>query len=220
MKRFLVVGLGNFGSWAARALCAQGHEVIAVERQEDIVDRHSDAVTRAVVGDATDRRLLKEIGADDADAAIVSTGEDLAASVLITLALDDLGLKEIYVKVNSPDAARALEALGVHETILPEREVAYSLAHRIASRSVLNYIPLSQGFSIQEIAIPDKWLGKSLRELALPQHYGIQVVAVYDVLTDAMHVVPDPDSPLKESDIAIVAGKDSTVAALLGERDS
>jgi trk system potassium uptake protein TrkA len=215
MKRFLVIGLGNFGSWAARALHAQGHEVIAVERNGDLVDRFADAVTRSVVGDASDVRLLREIGAESVDAAIVSTGDDLAASVLITLALEDLGLKDIYVKVNSPEAGRVLEALRVRETVFPEREAAYTLAYRLASRAVLKYIPLAPGYSIQEIAIPDAWLGKSLRELALPQAYGIQVVAIYDVLSDAMHVVPNPDEPLKESDVAIVAGSDSAVAELL-----
>ncbi len=218
MKRLLVVGLGNFGSWAVRALHTLGHEVIAIDRKGDVVDRHADAVTRGVVGDATDIRLLKEIGADSADAAIVSTGGDLAASILTTLALTDLGVTNIYVKVASPEAARALEALRVSETIFPEREAAYSLAHRIASRSVLNYVPLSQGYSIQEIAIPDSWLGKTLRELALPQRHGIQVVAVYDLLAGTMHVAPDPDQPLKDSDLAIVAGKDDVVAKVIGER--
>lgn len=219
MQRFLIVGLGNFGSWAARALFAQGYEVIAVERVEDLVDRQGPHVTRAVVGDATDPRLLEEIGAATVDAAIVSTGEDLAASILITLALSDLGVRDIYVKVTSPEAARALEALRVKETIFPEQEAAHNLAHRIASRGVLKYVPLTPGYSIQEVAIPDAWLGKTLRELALPKRHGIQVVAIYDVLKDEMHVVPDPDDPLKESDVAIVAGSDETVhKVLLGRR--
>jgi trk system potassium uptake protein TrkA len=174
-------------------------------------------VSRGVVGDATDRELLREIGAGSVDAAVISTGEDLATSILATLALRDMGVKDIFVKVTSPEAARALEAFQVRETIFPEREVAYRLAHRIASQTVLDYLPLSEGYSIQEIAIPDRWLGKTLRELALPQRYGIQVVAVYDVLTDSMQVVPDAEKPLKESDVAIVAGRDERVAEVLGE---
>ena len=220
MKRFLIVGLGNFGSWAARELFMQGYEVIAVDLNEDLVDRHGPDATRAVVGDGTDRRLLKEIGAETVDAAIVSTGEDLAASILISLALSDLGLTDIYVKVTSPEAARALEALRVKETIFPEQEAAHNLAHRIASRGVLKYTPLARGYSIQEVAIPDSWLGKTLRELALPYRHGIQVVAIYDVLQDQMQVVPDPDEPLKESDVAIVAGSDEAVARVLKGRGS
>jgi trk system potassium uptake protein TrkA len=220
MKRYLVVGLGHFGSWASRSIYALGHEVIAIEKREDLVDRYADTVTRGVVGDAADQRLLKEIGAENVDAAIISCGDDLATTILVTLALRDLGVEALYVKVTSPEAARAVEALKVKETIFPEKEAAYSLAHRIASHSVLQYIPLSHGYSIQEIAIPDRWLGKSLRELELPQRHGIQVVAVFDVLTSQMRVTPDPDEPLKDSDVAIVAGKDDKLAALLRERRS
>ncbi|HKK07530.1 MAG TPA: TrkA family potassium uptake protein [Gemmatimonadota bacterium] len=217
MKRFLVIGLGHFGSWVARALHAQGHEVIAIEERGELVDRFASMMTRGVVGDATNRDLLREIGAASVDAAVISTGEDLATSILATLALREMGVEEIYVKVTSPEAARALEAFQVRETIFPEREVAFRLAHRIASKTVLDYLPLSEGYSIQEIAIPDEWLGKSLRELALPQRFGIQVVAVYDVLNDSMQVVPDPEKPLKESDVAIVAGQDERVARVIGE---
>lgn len=215
MQRFVVVGLGHFGSWVARALTSEGHDVIAIESREDLVDRFGHEVTRAVVGDATDRDLLREIGADKADIAVISTGENLATSILATLALRDLGVKDIYVKVGSVDAARALDALNVTETIFPEREVAHRLAHRIATRTVLDYIPLGSGMSIQELAIPDGWIGKSLRELALPVAHGIQVVAVHDVLSGEIDVVPRPDRRLKDSDVAIVAGPDQVIADLV-----
>lgn len=215
MKRFLVVGLGNFGSWAAHALYAQGHEVIAVERRGELVDCYADQVSRGVVGDGSDRDLLEEIGAGEADAAVISTGGDLATSILATIALKDLGVEDIYVKVTSREAARALEAFDVRETIFPEREVADRVAHHIVSTTVLDYISLTDHHSIQEIAIPESWLGKTLKELALPQEFGIQVVAIYDVLTDTMDVVPDPDDPLKDSDVAIVAGRDEKVRAML-----
>lgn len=217
MKRFVVIGLGHFGSWVARALHSEGYEVLAVDRDPDLVDRHADGVTRGVVGDATDRHLLEEVGAEGSDAAVISTGGDLASSILATQALRDLGIQEIYVKVTSREAARALEALGVTETIFPEREVAYRLAHRIPSKTVMEYIPIARGHSIQELAIPDAWIGKTLRELSLPNEHGIQVVALYDVLTSEMNVVPDPDQPLKESDVAVVVGADEHIANLVGD---
>lgn len=218
VKRVLVIGLGHFGSWAARALYAQGHEVIAVDTNEELVDRHAGEVSRAVVGDATDAELLKRIGADAVDAAIVSTGEDLAATILATLALRDLGLTEIYVKVTGTAAARAVEALDVKATIFPERDAAQRLAHHMLTTAVLDYIPLGEGYSIQQVAIPDGWLGKTLRELALPRAHGIQVVALQDLLTGTLSVVPDPDAPLKESDLAIVAGPDAKISELLEGR--
>lgn len=215
MQRFVVVGLGHFGSWVAQALYAQGHEVIAVEVDAALIDRHSHHLTKGVVGDATDIELLRQIGADGADAAVVSTGENLAVSVLATLALKDLGVKDIYVKVTSPEAARVLETFNVRDTIFPEREVAYRVAHAITSKAVFDYLPLAKGYSLQEIAIPDQWLGKSLRDLRLPQAYGLNVVALYDVLTDTLNPVPDPDTPLKDSDLAVVVGKDETIADIL-----
>lgn len=217
MMRFVVVGLGHFGGWAARALYAEGHEVIAIESDPALVDRFHDRVTTAVVGDATDRALLKQVGAGEADAAIISTGQDLATSILATLALRDLGVRDIYVKVASAEAARALEAFDVRETVFPEREVADRLAHRITSKSVLDYVPLAPGFSLQELAIPDGWLGRSLRELALPAAHGIQVVALHDMLTGTVEVVPDPDRPLRDSDVAIVAGSDDTIRSVLAQ---
>jgi trk system potassium uptake protein TrkA len=170
-----------------------------------------------VVGDATDRSLLDEIGADGADAAVISTGGDLAASILATQALRDLGVEEIYVKVTSEEAPRALETLGVTETIFPEREVAYRLAHRLPSKTIMDYIPLAERHPFQELAIPDAWLGRSLRDLALPRQHGIQVVALYDVPVGQLDVVPDPDQPLEESDVAIVAGSEERIQAVLAD---
>ena len=215
MKRFVIVGLGHFGSWVTRALQASGHETIAIDVRPDVVDRHAAFVTKGVVGDATQVEILRHAGVEGVDAAIVSTGGDLAASVLATLALKDLGIKDIFVKVASPEAARALELLGVTDTIFPEREAAFRVARTIGSRGIVEYLPLAGGYSIQEVAVPDHWLGKTLRELALPAAHGINVVAVYDVLADELHVAPNPDAPLKDSDIAIVVGRDDKVAEIL-----
>jgi trk system potassium uptake protein TrkA len=215
MQRFVVVGLGHFGSWVAQALHQQGHEVIGIDPNPAVVDRMVDLMSKGVVGDATDRELLTELGIENADAAIVSTGENLAASVLATQALKDLHVKEIFVKVASPEAARVSQALGVTDTIFPEREAALRLAHRISSKAVFDYLPLAKGYSLQEIAIPDAWIGRTLRDLALPREHGINVVALYDVLTDELQPVPNPDTQLKESDLAIVVGQDETIARVL-----
>jgi trk system potassium uptake protein TrkA len=214
MKRFVIIGLGNFGAGVAEALHRAGHDVIALDLNENSVDRIAQFVGRAAVGDGKDARTLERIGAGDADAAVISTGDDITASVLTTLSLRDHGIREIYVKVVSRDHARVMEKLGVTETIFPERESALRLGHRIANQSLLNYIQLGAGFSIQEMAVPDPWVGLSLRELGLPKKYRISVIAVHDVLTDEMAPVPDPDAPLKDSDTLLVAGRDEHLAKL------
>ena len=212
MRRFIVVGLGNFGSGVAETLHARGHEVAAVDVSEELVDRIAPVVTQAAVGDGRDIRVLERIGARDADAGIISTGDDITASILATLALKDLRVQAIYVKVVSRDHARVMEKLGVTETIFPERESAIRLGTRVSSRAVIDYVRLGEGFSIQEMAVPESWIGKSLRALQLPRRYRISVVAVHDVLRDEMIPVPDPDSVLKDSDTLLVSGKDDDLA--------
>ena len=212
MKRFVVVGLGNFGSSVAEALHAQGHDVVAIDVDEDAVDRIAPHVSRAAVGDGRSSTALERAGATEADAGIVSTGDDITASILSTLALRDQGVREIYVKVVSSDHARVMEKIGVTETIFPERESGVRLATRVSSRGILNYVHLGAGFSVQEMAVPESWIGKSLRELGLPRRYRISVLAVHDVLLDEMILVPEPDARLKESDTLVIAGADEDLA--------
>jgi len=207
----VVIGLGNFGSSVAETLHSIGHDVAALDRDPDRVDQMARLVARAAVGDSTDMRTLRRLGAEDADAAIVSTGDDITASAMTALILRDLGVQEIYVKVVSHDHARLIEKIGVTETIFPERESGIRLGKRISSRSLLNYIPLGPDFSLQEMAVPAEWVGRSLRDLQLPRQHGISVVAVHDVLMNEIKSVPDPDAPLKESDTLLIAGTDENL---------
>ena len=206
MKRFVVVGLGAFGSWVARALTRSGFDVIAIDHDAGRVDRFSHEVARAIVGDATDAMVLRKAGVADADAAVVSTGDDLAATILSLLALKELGVQRLVAKVTSPEAERAVERFDA-EVVFPEREAAERLAYRLASSTVLEYIPLGGDHSIQEIGVPYDWIGKSLRELALPSREAVQVVALFDVLAQSWDVVPSPDRVITDSDVAIVSGK-------------
>lgn len=218
MGRYVVIGLGSFGLAIARTLEEMGHEVIVVERRGTLVDRHADEVTRAVEGDATDPVVLRAAGAAGADGAVVSTGENLATGILTTLALRDLGVKQIYAKVSTEAEARALNALGVTEAVIPEREAGERLAHRIVSQRVLDYQPLCDGYSIQELPVPAPWVGRSLRDLAAREREAVQVIAVRDALTEAISVPPDPDAVLKDSDSLVVAGADAALERLSRRR--
>ncbi len=218
MKRFLVVGLGNFGTTLAHRLHELGHDVAALDTREELVDGIGPKVSRALVGDGTNRRALQEAGAENTDVAIISTGDNLSASVLSLLALRDLGVKQIYVKVVSDDHARIVDALGATDSIFPERESAVALASRVTSGGLLQYVQLGPDLSLQEMPLPKDWNGKSLRELSLPQKFRVQVVAVHDVLRDQMLAVPDPDRKLTDSDTLLVAGLPSALEKLAGLR--
>jgi trk system potassium uptake protein TrkA len=217
MKRFVVVGLGGFGFWVARELHQQGFDVIAIDKNPELADRCAPFASHCVAADATDPDTLRRAGAEAADAGIVSTGDDLAASILAILALRDVGVEQIYAKISGLQAARALERFDLADMVFPERESATRLARRLTSSVVLDYIPLGGEYSIQELAIPDPWIGKTLRELSLRKAHGVQVVALFDVLTGVWTVAPDPDKPLMESDVAVVAGNDRALTKLLAK---
>jgi len=212
MKRYVVIGLGNFGASVAEALHAQGQDVVALDIDEAAIDRIAPHVGRAAVGDGKRISTLERAGVKGADIGIVSTGDDITASILATMALRDLGVKEIYVKVISQDHSRVMQKMGVTETVFPERESALRLATRVSAHGLLNYVRLGPGFSVQEMAVPESWIGRSLRDLGLPRRYRISVIAVHDVLRDEMILVPPPEAKLKDSDTLLVAGTDEDLA--------
>lgn len=217
MKRYIIVGLGIFGGKIAATLYENGHDVVALDTREERINRISGRVTRAVVGDGRQLEVLKGVGAQGADAAVVSTGDDLSASILVAMALRDVQVRETYVKVISTDHARIMRKLGVTEIIFPEEESAFNLGMRILrSDSLLNYVRLGGGLSLQEMAVPAKWEGRTLRELALPSRYRVSVVAVHDIIRDEMNAVPNPDEPLLDAHTLVLTGTEENLARVAG----
>ena len=215
-RRFVIIGLGNFGSGIAEVLHKRGQDVIAVDVKERAVDEIAPYVSRAVVGDGRDLETLEHVGARDADVGIVSTGDDITASILATLTLRDLSVQEVYVKVISRDHARAMGRIGADETIFPERQAAVNLGMRLASLDVFNFMRIGEGYSMQEMVVPSRWEGQTLRQLELRRRFRFSVIAVHDMLLNRMHVPPDPDEPLKDSDTLLVAGRDEDLAEMTG----
>jgi trk system potassium uptake protein TrkA len=211
MKRFVIVGLGNFGSSVAEALYSRGHDVIAVDLNERAVDEIAPHCTRAAVGDGRQEEMLKEIGAEAADAAVVSTGDDITASILATMALTDLSIETVYVKVVSHDHARVMVRMGAAETIFPERESAFNLASRISEQGVLNYVRMARNLSVQEMVVPAQWRGETLRDLSVRAEFELSVVGIHDTTTDEMIVPPDPDETLDATDTLLLAGTDEAL---------
>ncbi len=211
MLRFIVVGLGNFGFTIAKSLAENGHDVVAIDLDGDVVDRLAAFVSQAAVGDATDLETLRRIGGAEADVGVVSTGDDITSSILATMALRDLKVKDIYVKVISNEHARVMNRIGVTDIVFPERDSAIGLAMRISGPALLNYVKLGTQFSILEMGVPDQWNGKTIRELQLRKEFEVTIVAVHDILMDKFKVPPDPDQLLKDSDTLMVAGSNSAL---------
>jgi trk system potassium uptake protein TrkA len=211
MKRAVVIGLGIFGYNIARTLFENGFEVVAIDKNKDIIQKIRDHCTKAVLADGTDQEIMDEIGVGEDDIAIISFGEDLAAATLITLHLKQMKVKNIIVKAPNEDHKMILEKVGATDVIIPEKEAGKKLAKSLISPNVMDYIPLSDDYMIFEMAPPNSFLGKTIRELGLRARYSIEVIAVRDVLSDEVHMVPPADFVIKDGEVLVVIGKEKDI---------
>lgn len=209
-----VIGLGQFGSSLARELKKLKHHVTAIDSDPKAVARVQDVVDQAVVADSTDRSLLEELGLNLVDGAVISLGGNLGASILTTLHLKEMGVGRIVAKATSPEHEKILKRVGAGEVVFPERDAAERLARSLADPNLLDYLPIGDEFSVAEVAPPDALLGKSLAELELRQKYGVNVIAVRELVPERTHLVPSPNYVVKDSDILVVAGRQEDLERL------
>lgn len=211
MKRVVVIGLGIFGFHIAKELYENGMEVIAIDKSKEVIQKIKDFSSKAVVADAREKEVLESIGIQEEDIVIVSFGEDLSSSTLLTLHLKELNVKRIIVKAPNEDHKRILQKVGATEVIIPEREMAGKVAKSLISPNVIDYIPVSEDYNISEIAPPASFIGKSIAQLNLRNRYHIEVIAIRDVLSDKITLVPQASSVIKDSDILVVIGKEPDI---------
>jgi len=214
MKRAVVIGLGIFGYHIARTLFENGFDVVAIDKNKDVIQRIRDYSTKAVLADGTDQEIMDEIGIGEDDIAIISFGEDLAAATLITLHLKQMNVKQIIVKAPNEDHKLILEKVGATDVIIPEMDVAKKLAKSLISPNVMDYIPLSEDYMIFELAPPNSFLGKTLAQLQLRNRFSIEVIAVRDVIADHIHMVPHADFVVKDGEALVVIGKEKDIGRI------
>jgi trk system potassium uptake protein TrkA len=204
MKSYIVVGMGRFGSEVARQLHQMRCEVIAMDVSDDLIQQISPYVTHAVVGDAQDKEVLRALGVKDMDCAIIAIGDDLAASVLVTMNMKELGVPHVICKAHDATYRKVLEKLGADRVIIPEQEQAQRLAKSLSAPNVLDYIELSDEYGIIEMPVPESWLGKDLRQLNVRAKLGVSILAIRR--GGKMHVSPAPDTAFIKEDILVVLG--------------
>jgi trk system potassium uptake protein TrkA len=207
MRQFAVIGLGSFGLQVARRLAANGAEVLVVDVDRSLVDEAKDFVQRAVIADATDDRALAELGLETMDAVLVCLGS-IQSSVLAVLHLREQKVKRIMAMAVSSDHVKILNSLGADRVIYPEQDAAERLANSLSWGNVLDHVPLAPGYSMLEAAAPDEIVGKTLKEAGLGAKYGIQVIAVKELVPDRFNLAPRAEFIIKESDILILLGRD------------
>ncbi len=215
MKQFVVIGIGRFGKSVAERLYQLGHEVLAIDENEEQIQKISDKVTHAVTADATDENVLRSLGVRNFDVGVVSIGSDIQSSIIVTLMLKEMGVKYVVAKAQSDVHAKVLFRIGADRVVFPERDMGERVAHNLIATNILEFIELSPEHSIIEFAVLDVWIGKDLRDLNLRAKYGVNVVAIRNINDDEhINVSPKADNEIKEGDILIVIGSNEDLRKL------
>lgn len=209
MRQFVVIGLGRFGSSIARALSAMDFEVLAIDKDEPLVKAMEGVVSQAVVMDATDEKSLRELGVQDFDTAVVSMGETIEDSIMITLTLKELGVKQVIVKAQNDLHSRILKKVGADRITLPEREMAEKLAQSLASPKIFDFIEVSDTHGIVEMVVPKKFANKTLTELSLRDKYRVSAIAIKRKLP---YSKPDGTTDFREEVIIGPGGADEIIS--------
>ncbi len=218
MKRlFAVIGLGRFGYSVAESLVYKGCEVLAVDREESKIQAISDIATYAVQCDVTDERTLKSVSTQNVEVAVVSIGENIEASILIVQTLIEMNIPSIIAKAVTNIHGKILSNLGVTEVIYPERDAAIRLAHRLASPKVLEYLELAPGYSIEEVAVPDRFAGMSLEETKIREDHNLNVIGIKKQVNrmikgklkkeDAFNFTPAPNDRIEKGEVLVMIGQ-------------
>ncbi|MCX8044860.1 MAG: TrkA family potassium uptake protein [Desulfobacterota bacterium] len=214
MKNFAVIGLGNFGFFIARFLAERGCSVLAIDSQEAQIERIKPFVDKAVIADASNKEVLERIGVQDMDAAIVSVGERVDTSVLITLYLKELKVPQIIAKAISEDHGKILHIVGATDVVFPERDVAAKIAETLANPNILDTLSLGPEYSMVQLVPPPQFLHKTLRELDIRNRYNVQVIAVKEYVPENIIAVPHANYTIKDSDVLLVIGKQDDIEKL------
>lgn len=219
MKQFVVIGIGRFGSSLAERLYGLGHEVLAIDVNEELIQKISDKVTHAVTADATDEGVLRSLGVRNFDVGIVAIGSDIQSSIITTLMLKEMGVKYVVSKAQNDLHAKVLYKIGADRVVFPERDMGERVAHNLIATNILEFIELSPEYSIIEFTVPQNWVGKKLRELNLRVRFGVNVVALKSVNNDHINAAPMADDEIKEDTILVVIGGNDDLKRLEKKAD-
>lgn len=214
--QFFVAGLGRFGESVAVTLDRMGYDVMAMDKDEDVVQDLSDQLGYVVCADASDEKNLNAIGAGNADVAVVAIG-DLSASLLTTLLLKDMGVKRIVVKALDELHGKMLQKIGADKIIYSEKEMGIRVAHNLTSPGIVDYIEMNNNITVVTIHIPEEWIGKTLIDLDVRRKYHITVVAIRRQTENFIN--PRPDMVMQAGDMLVILGDTSSIKEITSRLD-
>lgn len=213
-KQFLVLGLGRFGASLARHLCQLGHEVLAVDMREDHVEAIAPYVTQAIQADATNEEALESMGVRNFDAAIVTIGQNIRDSILVSVLCKEKGVPMVMAKAVDDLHAKVLEKVGVDRVVFPEQDMGQRVARSLVTPGILDLMEISEEYQIAETSVPSAWLNKTLMEINVRRNYGLSVIGIRR--GTRFLASPGADTRLEAEDVLIVLGKHQDVIAIEG----
>lgn len=211
-KQYAIIGMGRFGSSVAESLGKLGFEVLAVDSSEARIQTVSEYVTHAVQADSTDEEALRAIGIRNFDVVVVAIGQDIQASIMTTLILKEMNIPTIIVKAQNDLQGKVLKKIGADKVIFPERDMGKRVAHHLMSPNILEYIELSENYSIVEIKVTAGMAGYSLRELDLRARYSCNVMGIKQ--GHNINIAPNADEKLNREQILVVVGENQDLVQL------
>ena len=216
MRNFLVIGLGEFGKSVAKTLFKNKSTVLAIDSSPDLIQQalNEGFIDEAVILDATDELALKNVVKDDFDTAFVSVGDNIQASIVITLHLKELGLKNIICKAVNHTQGRVLEKIGATQVVFPEESMGEKIAFSVLRPTIVEYFKFSEDYFIYEVKIPNSYVDKSLSELNLRHKYEINILAIKHS-DGKMNITPDPKMKLGKDDLLVVLARESTIGKIV-----
>ena len=209
MKSILLIGINRLGSFLAKELYEQGHQVMAVDKNEERINSIMPFVTDAQIGDSTNETFLRSLGVNNYDVCIVTIGGDFQSSLETTSLLKELGGNLVVSRADRDVQEKFLLRNGADEVINPERQIAEWAAMRYASNHVLDYIKLDADHAIFEVPTPKAWEGKSVGQIDIRKKYGITIMAVKE--NGKMNLVVTPETVLDSSKTMMVLGEKKVI---------
>lgn len=206
---FAVIGCGQFGGSVVEELARQGADVIAIDINEEVIKKYVNIATQAIILDSTDEEALNSIGIRNIDHVIVGIGQNIQASILTALLLKEIGVKKVTVKVVNDYHKKLSLKIGADSVIQPEKDTGRRLAHQILSDFVLDYLVLSDNYSIVELLAAGPIVGQTLIDLNIPQRFGINIAAIK---RRENIVVPQANTEVKEGDVLLVIGANKDIS--------
>lgn len=208
-KQYAVFGLGSFGESVAVTLQELGCEVVVVDNHMERIEDISPYVSYAVQADIEDPEVIRSLGARNLDGVIVAVADDMEASIMATLVSKEIGVPYVLAKAKNELHAKVLKKIGADSIIFPEKEIGQSVARNLVSGEFVDWISLSPDYSITEIQVPEKWIGKSLSEIDVRRTKDVNVVGVR--IGEKIQVTIDPEEPLQKDMMLIMIGSNEAL---------